>query len=150
MAGEVERRLLETGLSLAALGEQVEAARAVVCELVEQRGLGLSSPEVLEATRTFNLHSNQFLALEERFETLKAQLRDPGARPRTDDPPGEEEQRWEAFLRAALLEANRRLFHACPDAPLPTSERYRARVRECLGIDPDGGAGPATAPPPSP
>ena len=47
---------------------------AVDLALVGEQGYSLSSPEMLEANETFSKLSNQFLALQEQYETYRDEL----------------------------------------------------------------------------
>ena len=60
-------------VDLALVGEQVELARIAMTRLAD-KGYSLSSPEMLEANETFSKLSNQFLALQEQYETYRDEL----------------------------------------------------------------------------
>ena len=63
----------QLAVDLALVGEQVELARIAMTRLAD-KGYSLSSPEMLEANETFSKLSNQFLALQEQYETYRDEL----------------------------------------------------------------------------
>lgn len=63
--------LISLAVDLALVGEQVELARIAMTRLAD-KGYSLSSPEMLEANETFSKLSNQFLALQEQYETYRS------------------------------------------------------------------------------
>ena len=65
--------LISLAVDLALVGEQVELARIAMTRLSD-KGYSLSSPEMLEANETFSKLSNQFLALQEQYETYRDEL----------------------------------------------------------------------------
>ena len=65
--------LISLAVDLALVGEQVELARIAMTRLAD-KGYSLSSPEMLEANETFSKLSNQFLALQEQYETYRDEL----------------------------------------------------------------------------
>lgn len=65
--------LISLAVDLVLVGEQVESARMDMYRLSE-KGYALSSPEMLAANETFSKVSNQFLALQEQYETYRDEL----------------------------------------------------------------------------